>query len=86
MATRANGKVSQIYVADKIALFRLSGLPTASAPRNNNFELRKSDQNYNALYSLALSAAINRYDLSVETTKAMDAKENAVVKTMWVNW
>ncbi len=86
MATRATGKVSQIYVADKIALFRLSDLPTASAPRNNNFELRKSDQNYNALYSLALSAAINRYDLTVETTKAMDAKENAVVKTMWVNW
>jgi hypothetical protein len=86
MATQASGKVSQIFVNDNLALFRLSDLPTTSKPRNSNFEIQKSDPNYNALYSLALSAAINRYTLRVTTKSTIKSTENAIVKQLWVNW
>ena len=61
MTTQVSGTISQIYVNNDVALFRISDLPTSSTPRNSNFEIRKSNPNYNAHYSLALSAAINRY-------------------------
>jgi hypothetical protein len=84
MAIRATGKVSRIYTTGGRAYIRLTGIPIA--PKYNYFELSMSHSNYNALYSLALVAAVNGYDLQIRTTTDIDPNVIALVQYMVVDW
>ena len=42
--------------------------------------------NYNALYSLALAAAVNRLTLSIRATKDITPTEEAEVQYMVIDW
>lgn len=87
MTTQVSGQVSNIWVnADGDAVVKLAGLSGTSAPRNSNFNIKRNYRNFNALYSLALSAAINRYNLVILTTKSIKSTENGIVKELWVDW
>ena len=65
MAVRVTGKVNRLYVDVNGCYIRLDGLPPEDTPKDGYFQLKKSHQNYDALYSLALTAAANRLDLTV---------------------
>jgi len=84
MAHRVTGKVERLYVTAGNCYIRLQGI--ADLPLDRYFELRQSHQNYNALYSLALAAAINRYDLTIRTIGEIDPSRFAGVRYMVVDW
>ena len=66
MAFRAQGKVSRIYpTSDGNVNIRLANIPADDTPQDGYFTLTKDHPNFNALYSLALVAAVNRYDLNI---------------------
>ena len=66
MARAVTGRVNRIYPnqGDGVRI-RLSGIPADDTPSDGYFLLQYSHQNYNALYSLALVAAVNNYDLTI---------------------
>jgi hypothetical protein len=79
------GKVARIYAADGLTYIKLD-IPEAKQPENGYFQLDKTHSNYNALYSLALVAAVNRKDLQIRTASDVKRTEPAVVLYMVVDW
>ena len=66
MARAATGKVEIIYPnRDDGVRIRLSGIPAEDTPSDRYFLLEIDHPNYNALYSLALVAAVNRHNLTI---------------------
>ena len=69
MATipQRSGRVRRLYVTrstenEGITFIRLD-IPEAEQPKKGYFQLNQRHPNYNALYSLALTAATNGYEL-----------------------
>jgi hypothetical protein len=85
MATHFRGKVERLYVTEGRTFVRLR-IPVNQQPNENYFELQQSHVNYNALYSLALAAAINDYDLLIRTRGDVSPGEEARVLYMTVTW
>lgn len=85
MATHFTGKVQRLYVTADQTYVRL-GIPASEQPLESYFTLQQSHVNYNALYSLALSAAINGYNLTIRTAGDVSPGEEARVRYMVVNW
>ena len=84
------GRVTRLYVTRSssnqgITFIRL-GIPTSDQPKDGYFQLNQSHANYNALYSLALSAAINGYKLRIRTESDITPTEYATVRYMTVDW
>jgi hypothetical protein len=83
----ATGQVSRIYANKSGAFIRLAGLPPEDTPGGEHyFELRVGHPNYNALYSLLLVAAANRYNLRIRTDSDINSGANAVVNYFVVDW
>jgi hypothetical protein len=88
MAIRATGTVERVYVRaepEEGTLVRLA-IPAAEAPKDGYFRIELDHPNYFALYSLALSAAINRYRLQIRTKADIDPDQTALVSYMVVDW
>jgi hypothetical protein len=88
MAIRATGTVERLYVRaapEAGTLIRLS-IPDSAAPKDGYFRLELDHPNYFALYSLALSAAINRQALQIRTKADINPAETALVSYMVVDW
>lgn len=86
MAFRVTGKVNRIYATSDHVFFRLADLPPADTPQDGYFRLSQTHSNYDALYSLALTAAVNRYDLQIRTSTDIDPAQIADVRYMVVDW
>jgi len=86
MATRAKGKVSRIHPLDGVCKISLEGIPADATPLEGVFRLEQDHDNYNALYSLALAAAVNRYDLDIGTYEEIVPHHHGKVEFMLVNW
>lgn len=84
-ANKVSGRVVRLYVRDNGTNVRLE-IPTEKQPLENYFLLELSHPNYNALYSLALSAAINGYVLLIRTKADIDPNAVATVEYMLVDW
>ena len=84
MATHFQGRVERLYPAAGITFVRLR-IPVAQQPSKNYFRLLQDHENYNALYSLALAAAINGYDLLIRTNPVQPG-EDAFVEYMTVDF
>ena len=82
----ATGKVSRIYASSGQVYIRLADIPASDTPLDGYFRLNQSHPNYDALYSLALTAAVNRYDLRIRTTDDIDPTKYADVQYMVVDW
>ena len=84
MAKTATGKVVVLHVHEVTTI----GLGDTNdvLPKDGYFLLRPDNANFNALYTLALSAAINRYDLKIVTTTEITPQENAEVERLRINW
>jgi hypothetical protein len=78
------GKVSRIFPAGSRTSIRLEAPPPL--PLSGYFVLRQTHTNYSALYSLALAAAVNRYDLTINTADPIDPTLPADVRYMVVDW
>lgn len=85
MATHFTGKVERLYVTGGRTFVRLR-IPVSQQPEENYFELEQAHPNYNALYSLALAAAINGYDLLIRTVGDVAPGASARVRYMTVTW
>jgi hypothetical protein len=85
-----SGKVSRIitdeYQGAGRTIIRLADLPEEKTPKDFAFIIPKEHVNYNALVSLALIAATNRYDLSIRTRDAITNDDLADVWYLWVEW
>ena len=62
---RFTGRVDRLFPYEDRTNIRLGGVPEAEQPQDNYFRLQQTHPNYNALYSLALAAAINGYQLQI---------------------
>ena len=84
MAIRAKGTVARLYPNSEGCYIRLdySGVK----PKDGYFFLDKDHGNYNALYSLAVAAAINRDKLTIRTKADIDPNEHAKTVYMVVDW
>lgn len=82
---KVSGTVQRIYADSDGAFIKLKD-PEAE-PKDGYFRLeRRSHANYNALYSLALAAAINRYTLQTRTARNISEFSHADVLYMVVDW
>ena len=81
------GKVARLYVRKEITYIRLDNAP-ASGPKGNYFGLKMDRPNYNALYSLALAAAANRWPLTVNVkdNEGISPEREAFVDYLFVDW
>jgi hypothetical protein len=86
MANRVGGRVSRLYATGSATYIRLADLPLEHTPQNGYFRLEQTHSNYNALYSLALSAAVNRYELQIRTVDEISPNETAEVQYLVVDW
>ena len=88
MAIRATGTVERVYVRaepEAGTIIRLA-IPVAEAPKDGYFRIELDHPNSFASYSLALSAAINRYPLQIRTQADINREEIALVSYMVVDW
>jgi hypothetical protein len=86
MAVFASGKVTRLYATKGYVAIRLGGLPQDLTPLSGYFKLHETHPNYNALYSLALSAAINGIKLTIRTEEDITPTETADVWYFVVDW
>ena len=75
----ATGQVTRLSAHDSGCYIRVIN---SSGPRSKHdyYFLSKSHGSFNALYSLALAAATNRYTLVIRTTDTITPSEIAVVE------
>jgi hypothetical protein len=86
VANRVKGPVERLFVSSFRTSIRLANIPAAEQPKENYFRLTLDNDNYNALYSLALSAAVNGYVLDIRTMDEITSTEDAVVQYMVVDY
>ena len=84
MSKIATGKVEVLHTHE-VTTINLSDTNDV-LPKDGGFVLRRDHPNFNALYSLALSAAINRYTLRIGTTTEITPAGEAEVERMWIRW
>ena len=88
MIPEATGRVTRLYVDQQICYITLDS-PAASSPKDGQFSLRVGTPNYNSMYSLALAAAANRWQLTIRVegqTPITPAMSPAFVVYVYVNW
>jgi hypothetical protein len=86
MAVVAIGQVNRIYTTSGRSYIRLEGLDPSVTPLDGYFRLEQTHPNHNALYSLALVAAVNRYDLQIRTVADITNQAHAEVLYMVIDW
>ena len=90
MAVQAKGKVKRLYPSYETTkgktYIRLELPASVVAPKDGYFFIETSHPNYNALYSLALVAAVNRYELAIRTAQDISNQDYAKVEYMVVDW
>jgi hypothetical protein len=84
MARSAEGKVSSLSVHTDATYFKLE--TDDSVPKNGYFVLKLDNTNYNALYSLALAAAVNQLTLSIFTVGEITPTDVGTVDYMAIKW
>lgn len=86
MSVTATGNVVRLYVRKNETFVRL-GNTNDVLPKDGYFRLSPTDHaNYNALYSLALAAAINGYDLLIRATGEITPEATAEIDYLVVDW
>lgn len=84
MAVSAIGKVLKIYPHSTGCYIKLDY--NGVKPKSSYFRLNNSHPNYNSLYTLALTAAVNRYLLTIRTTADIVPTAFGDVQYMHVVW
>jgi hypothetical protein len=77
--------VTRSSANEGITFIRLD-IPDAEQPKVGYFQLNQRHPNYNALCSLALTAATDGLELRIRTEDEITPNEYAVVRYMTVDW
>ena len=85
MSDSRKGLVKRLYVTDGRTFIRLD-LPADQQPKDSYFELLQTHSNYNALFALALSCAINRQRLWIDTATDITPTEVPKVDYLVAEW
>ena len=87
MAHFATGKIIRLNprIRTLSTLIRLD-IDPKTGPKDGYFELKLESENYNALYSLALAAAANRWPITIRTVDEIQAAGYAEVQYILVDW
>jgi hypothetical protein len=85
MADRIRATVNRLYVRQEGTNIRLD-MPADEAPLDGYFTLQATHPNYYSLYSLALSAAINRYPLLVRVVGEIVPGKPVNINYLVVDW
>jgi len=87
MATRLGGKVTAL-IADRVGAVIVLDNDPSVGPKDNSWRLMLDHANYNALYSIALAAAANRWTLSIriQGDEAIDVSKEAAIKSLGVEF
>lgn len=85
---RAKGRVTRIYPDSNGCYIRLDFEPPAGEPKPKDelFHLKKEHENYNSLFSFALMAAANGYELVIRTMGSITAEEYPGISYMVIDW
>jgi hypothetical protein len=85
MATRLSGKIATL-IADRDGAFVGLDNDPSVGPKGNIWRLKIDHSNYNALYSLALAAAANRWKINIriEGDDPINIEVDAAVKSFGV--
>ena len=86
MAVAVIGSISRLYSNPEGCYIKLSGIATNATPKNGYFQLKLTHPNYNALYSLIMAAAINRYKIQIRATSTITSLSFAEVLYVMVDW
>ncbi len=78
------GKISRIYTFGDGCYIRLANI--SNPPRSQYFRLDNDQANYQSLYSLALSAAVNRSEITIRTSNKITSTSYGNVSYMVINW
>ncbi len=78
------GKIKRLYTFGDGCYIRLEGI--LSPPRSEYFKIDNDQENYNSLYSLALTAAVNRYEILIRTSNVITSTTYGYVSYMVVDW
>ena len=85
MAESVTGKVEKMHVDREFVIIYLVGLAAEEQPQSGEFRIPYHDNdNSNALFSLALAAAANRYDLKIKTLSNISTDAPAEVEYLWL--
>jgi len=79
----ASGRVKSIIVERGICKIKISG---ATQPPLNYYVLKMSESSSNACYSLALSAAINNYVVTIVGQSGGGMDFTVYVESLTINW
>jgi hypothetical protein len=87
MATTVTGRIIKFHVDREAAIISLDNDPK-DGPKGNVWTLKRDHSNYNALYSLALAAAANRWTVRIliEGTSEIDPNREANIRRLAVDW
>jgi hypothetical protein len=85
MASSAKGQVSRLSAHTDATYLQLES-EQSDLPKNGYFVLKLDNQNYNALYSLALAAAVNRLTLNIKTVEEITPTDFATVDYLLIIW
>lgn len=87
MSVRLTGKVIGLGV-DRDGLNIILDNDPAIGPKDNQWTLENGHSNFNALFSLALAAAANRWPLMVriQGDKEINSATPASIRNMAVSW
>lgn len=87
MAVRVLGKVARLFADREGAVIQLDNDPSIG-PKSNQWRLKLDHSNYNALYSLVLAAAANRWPISIriEGSAEIDPAREAAIRHLRVVW
>ena len=84
---RLGGKIVDLVGDRGGTLIRLDNDPK-DGPKDNVWKLELGHDNYNALYSLALAAAINRWPVGIRIAgdEEINQQREAGIKSLGVTW
>lgn len=88
MANKVKGKVTRIQTADTHCYIQLTGIPASDTPKDGCFRLKKGHDNYNSLYSLALTAATHELalEIRIEGNEILANGPYPDIKYLAVDW
>lgn len=84
MAGHGKGKVKRIYPYSDGCYIKLEY--DGEKPKDGYFHLDKGHSNYNSLYSLAVVAAVNGYNLLIRVSPDITPSEHGQVVYMYIDW
>jgi hypothetical protein len=86
MAKSARGRIDRLTVRPDFTTVRLMDIPAELTPRLGSWELRMSHQNYSAMYSVLLAAAVNGFPIALFAEEEVTPDSVATIEIIRVDW